>query len=182
VIPFPDKKYSIIYADPPWRYEHPISDSRKIENQYPTMSLEEIKNIVPPADSNCALFMWVTAPKVGEAIEIINAWGFVYRTCAVWDKLEIGMGYWFRNQHELLFVAVKGKISPPDPSERISSLLKFKIKEHSKKPKEIRSYLSKWYPERSKIELFSRDKIEGWDCWGNEIPDSEQKLLVTEEA
>lgn len=177
MIPFPDKKYSIIYADPPWRYEHPISNSRKIENQYPTLSLDEIKAIVPPADDNCILFMWVTAPKAEEAMEVIAAWGFKYRTQLIWDKVDIGMGYWFRNQHEILYIAVKGEMHPPPPKERISSVFKSRLKGHSEKPKEIRALLSKWYPNEPKIELFSRDKIEGWDCWGNEVPSSEQKLL-----
>src|SRR3990170_4080212 len=98
------KQYDIIYADPPWRYEHPISNSRRIENQYPTMSLNEIKALNIPTKDNSVLFLWATAPKLEESLEVVKAWGFTYRTHLIWDKRTIGMGYWFRNQHELLLV------------------------------------------------------------------------------
>lgn len=111
------KKYQVIYADPPWRYEHAISKSREIENQYPTMLLKDIKALDIPAEKNSVLFMWTTAPKVAEALEVLLAWGFKYRTCAIWDKQCIGMGYWFRTQHEVLLVGVKGTFSPPPPAK-----------------------------------------------------------------
>lgn len=107
------EKYQVIYADPPWRYRHCSSKSRKIENQYPTMQINDIKSLKVPADDNCILYLWATAPKLNEAIEVMSSWGFDYRTCMVWDKEIIGMGYWFRGQHELLLVGVKGKMSPP---------------------------------------------------------------------
>jgi N6-adenosine-specific RNA methylase IME4 len=169
--------YQVIYADPPWRYEHPISNSRRIENQYDTMSLEAIKQMQIPADNNSVLFMWTTAPKLKEAFEVLESWGFNYRTCLVWDKLSIGMGYWFRNQHELLLVAVKGNFSPPDAKMRISSVFKLKKAEHSEKPAKIRALISSWYPSQTKLELFAREHIEGWDCFGNEVPLTTQKLL-----
>ena len=95
------KKYQVIYTDPAWKYDFAETDSRKIENQYPTMELEEIKNlpINEIADTNCVLYLWATAPKLIEALEVIKAWGFEYKTHAIWDKGVIGMGYWFRGQH-----------------------------------------------------------------------------------
>lgn len=167
--PFPDKKYQIIYADPPWRYRHCASNSRKIENQYPTMKLEEIKNLQVPAADNCILYLWTTAPKLAESIEVLIAWGFDYRTCAIWNKEIIGMGYWFRNQHEILLVGVKGNMPPPSQSLRVSSILKQKRGKHSKKPEKYRELIEKWYPHLSKIELFARESCQGWDCWGNEV-------------
>jgi N6-adenosine-specific RNA methylase IME4 len=166
-------KYQIIYADPPWRYEHPAigSKSRAIENHYPTMILEDIKKlpIKELADDNAVLFMWATAPKLKECIEVLEAWGFEYRTCAVWDKVLVGIGYWFRNQHELLLVGLRGKFSPPEATMRISSIIKERRTEHSKKPDYIRDLIKKWYPDIPKIELFAREECEGWDAWGNEI-------------
>ena len=98
--------WQIVLADPPWRYEHVKTTSRAIEQQYPTMSLSDI--CAMPVAKKCAkaavLYLWATAPKLEEALEVLRAWGFTYRTCAVWTKPQIGMGYWFRQQHELLLV------------------------------------------------------------------------------
>ena len=163
------ENYSILYCDPPWRYEHPVSTSRKIEQKYPTMELEEIKKLKIPSDGNALLFLWSTAPKLTEALEVMDSWGFIYRTNAVWDKEKIGMGYWFRGQHELLLVGVKGEFSPPESKKRVSSVFRIARTEHSKKPDEIRELISKWYPKHKKIELFAREKHTGWDSWGNEI-------------
>ena len=167
----PKNKYQVIYADPAWRYDYSISNSRKIENQYPTMDLNDIKELKVNdiADENCVLFLWATAPKLTEALEVMQSWGFNYRTCLIWDKEVIGMGYWFRNQHELLLVGTKGKISPPNPKERISSIFKEKRGKHSKKPDRIRELIAEWYKNSLKIELFARQKYEGWDYWGNEL-------------
>lgn len=169
MIPFPTKQYHIIYADPPWRYRHCASKSRRVENQYPTMTLNEIKNLNVPAADNCILYLWTTAPKMVEAIEVLSAWGFDYRTCAIWDKELIGMGYWFRNQHEILLVGVKGEMSPPTRSLRVSSVIREKRGKHSKKPEIIRDLINLWYPNKTKIELFARETTPGWDAWGDEI-------------
>jgi len=169
MIPFPNKKYTIIYADPPWNYRHCASNSRRIENKYPTMPLDEIKNLPIPASDNCVLYLWATAPKLLEAMDVLIAWGFDYRTCAVWDKEIIGMGYWFRGQHELLLVGVKGKFSPPPQTLRVSSVIKEKRTKHSKKPDKVRDLIKKWYPNKSRLEMFAREKHKGWDVWGNEV-------------
>jgi len=169
MMPFPNKKYQIIYADPPWNYRHCASKSRRIENQYPTMSLQEIQNLTIPTAPNCVLYLWATAPKLSEAMSVLVSWGFDYRTCAIWDKEIIGMGYWFRGQHELLLVGVKGNFSPPPQSMRISSVYKERRTKHSKKPDAIREFIQQWYPDENKIELFARERFEGWDAWGNEV-------------
>jgi hypothetical protein len=85
----PPENFTVIYADPPWRYEFESSVSRRIENQYPTMELDEIKALPVPSAENAVLFLWSPAPKLTEAFEVITAWGFVYRTGAVWIKLRI---------------------------------------------------------------------------------------------
>jgi N6-adenosine-specific RNA methylase IME4 len=166
---FPKKKYQVIYADPPWRYSFSSTSNREIENHYPTMSLGDIMALKVPADDNCVLYMWATAPKLIEAIKVIDAWGFTYKTHAIWDKRKIGMGYWFRGQHELLMVGVKGKVSPPEQSLRISSVINEQRGIHSKKPDKVRDLISSWFPTSERIELFARDVVTGWDSWGNEI-------------
>lgn len=162
--------YPVIYADPPWRYEHVETESRAIENQYPTMALDEIKalDLDDIALDDCVLFMWATSPKLAEAFEVLQAWGFDYRTCAVWDKQKIGMGYYFRQQHELLLVAVRGQPLTPAPANRPSSVLSFPRGEHSAKPVEVYELIEAMYPELPKLEMFCRSPREGWGAWGNQ--------------
>jgi len=167
-----DRKYPIIYADPPWRYENPpMGDTgRSIENHYPTMELEEICRL-PVADlatPDALLYMWATAPKLAECIQVVEAWGFEYRTCFVWVKDKIGMGYYARNQHEILMVCRRGELPPPDVSARYSSVVHADRTEHSAKPVEFYEIIESAYPELPKIELFSRSPREGWAAWGNQ--------------
>lgn len=163
------KKYQIIYADPPWRYDFSKSNSREIENQYPTMKVEDICALKVPAEENSVLYLWGTAPKLVEAMAVMKAWGFEYKSHSIWDKERVGMGYWFRGQHELLLVGVRGKFPPPEQSLRVSSVIREKRTEHSKKPSRVRELIMSWYPEKTKVELFARQKTEGWDVWGNEV-------------
>lgn len=167
--PLPKDLYQILLADPPWEYEHSVSDSRKIENQYPTMSLEIICNLKIPAAPDSLLFLWATNPKLEEAFSVINAWGFSYRTNLVWIKDKIGMGYYFRQQHELLLVAKKGNFPTPAPETRVSSVLNSPRLNHSQKPDTVYEIIEAMYPEAKKLELFSRAKREKWARWGNEL-------------
>jgi N6-adenosine-specific RNA methylase IME4 len=169
MIPFPNKKYQIIYADPPWRYDFCKDNADKIEAHYPSMALDEIKALPIPADNNAVLYLWATAPKLLEALEVMKAWGFTYKTQAIWDKGWIGMGYWFRGQHELLLVGTKGKFSPPPSDHRESSVYRERKGRHSKKPEYFRQLISSSFPSMTKIELFARQKTEGWDAWGDEV-------------
>ena len=122
--PLPAGAYRLLYVDPPWQYEHIATESRAIENQYPTMDLDAIKALEVPAADDAVLFLWATSPKLAEAMEVIRAWEFDYRTSAVWDKEIIGMGYYFRQQHELLLVAARGALPVPEPSHRVSSVIR----------------------------------------------------------
>jgi N6-adenosine-specific RNA methylase IME4 len=161
--------YQVLYADPPWRYDFSQSDSRKIENNYPTMSMEEICAIKIPTDKNAVLYLWATSPKLLEALEVMKSWGFTYKSHAVWDKEKIGMGYWFRGQHELLLVGTKGDFSPPPATLRISSVIRKIRGIHSRKPFEVIEHISQCYPNLKKIELFARLKWPNWDSWGNTV-------------
>lgn len=161
--------YGVIYADPPWRYDFSKSKSREIENQYPTMTVEEICALRVPAAKDCVLYLWATAPKLPEALAVMKAWGFSYKSCAVWDKKLFGMGYWFRGQHELLLVGTRGKISPPAQPLRTGSVFSIPRSKHSEKPDEIRNKISEWFPDLPKLEMFARTSSEGWSVWGNEV-------------
>lgn len=165
-----ERRYPVIYADPPWRYDYAETENRAIENQYPTMALNEICELPVNkiATDDSILFMWTTSPKLADSFEVIKAWGFKYVTCAVWDKEIIGMGYYFRQQHELLLVATRGAIPAPAPANRPSSVFTERRSKHSKKPAIARQYIEAMYPNLPKIELFARHTTENWNVWGNQ--------------
>jgi N6-adenosine-specific RNA methylase IME4 len=173
-----DKKYDLIYADPPWPYSNKANTDGRAEKEYELMNLEDIKQLDVPAKDDSVLYMWTTAPHAETAFEVINAWGFEYKTQAVWDKKHpMGLGYWLGNEHELLYIATKGDYSHPHPSRKHGSIFREKKKGHSKKPKCVRSYLEKAHPNADRIELFSRENFAGWKNHGNETPQSEQQTL-----
>lgn len=167
------KKYQIILADPPWKLKTTVS-SRAIEKHYATMDVKEIKQLTVPAAKNAILFLWATSPKLTEALSVLSAWGFGYKTHLVWDKEIIGCGWWVRGQHELLLIGVRGKMSPPKQSLRIPSVIKCKRAKHSDKPDYFREKIQEWYPNMSKLEMFYRNhrplfSNDNWDVWGNEV-------------
>lgn len=164
------RRYPVIYADPPWRYEHAESVSREIENHYPTMSLDDICALPVPdlATDAAVLFLWATSPKLAEAMRVVEAWGFTYRTCAVWSKPQIGMGYYFRQQHELLLVATRGDMPAPPPAARVGSVVTADRGRHSAKPAEFAEIIERMYPALPKVELFCRSPRDGWAVWGNQ--------------
>lgn len=165
-----ENRYPVLYADPPWRYDYAETENRAIENQYPTMTIEDIcaLPIADLATPDAILFLWATSPKLVEALRVIKAWGFTYRTCAVWNKQKIGMGYYFRQQHELLLVATRGSIPAPPPALRPSSVFSQSRNEHSAKPAQFAEWIEAMYPTLPRMELFCRSPREGWATWGNQ--------------
>lgn len=163
----------VLYVDPPWRYEYSVADSRQIENEYPTMSIEEIcaLPVEQAAADNCVLFLWATSPKLAEAFDVLRAWGFAYKTCAVWDKERMGMGYYFRQQHELLLVATRGNPRTPEESARVGSVLRInRDNKHSRKPEQLYGLIESMYPGSAKREIFARQSRPGWlPAWGNQV-------------
>ena len=170
IIPFPDKKYDVIYADPPWSYTNNNKGTLR-ENYYSRMTIDEIRNLDVKRISNndSVLYLWVVYTHVPDALKVIESWGFKYKSQYVWAKDKIGMGYWVRSQHELLFICVKGKVKPPIPSLRRSSVIHAPRRKHSEKPEEVYDILNEQYSGLAKIELFARKKVDGWDNWGNEL-------------
>ena len=163
------ERYPVIFADPAWEYDFSRSDSRQIDNHYLPTSLEDMKRLKIPAAKDCVLFVCATNPKLKEALELIEAWQFEYKTNATWVKDKIGMGYYFRQKHELLLLATRGKLQLPDESIRPESTLFAPRTEHSKKPDLFYEIIELMYPKYKKIELFARTQREGWDSWGDEI-------------
>lgn len=161
--------FDLILADPPWLYDVAATESRAIENQYPTATLEQIKAHAPDAANDSVLFLWATAPKLLEGLEVLASWGFIYRTHAIWDKQVIGMGFWFRGQHELLLVGTHGEFPPPPEFLRVSSIFSEKRSAHSKKPECVFGWLEKVWPDARKLEMYQRNPRSGWAGWGTDL-------------
>lgn len=160
--------YGVIYADPPWRYDNG-TPGREIERHYQTMSDEEICAIDVPCAKDAILYLWATAPRLESALAVMKAWGFHYKTQAVWDKVKVGMGFWFRGQHEILMVGTRGNVSPPPQALRIPSVIHCPRGRHSSKPELVRDKIAEWYPDAKRLEMFSRMKRPGWDSLGNQV-------------
>jgi N6-adenosine-specific RNA methylase IME4 len=168
--------YGVLLADPAWRFE-PRSRltgmDRSADNHYGTMSTAEIAALRPPATPDCALFLWATAPMLLDALMIMAAWGFAYRSHIVWVKDRIGTGYWNRNKHELLLIGTRGDVLAPLAGTQCASVIEAPRGRHSEKPAVFRDLIAGWFPNVAKLELFARIAAPGWDAWGNEAPDME---------
>jgi len=188
------KKYKIILADPPWRYDDKGCNGNADEH-YETLSDEDIYNfkikdkegkrisIKDITDEDCILFIWGTYPKLPEVLKVIKAWGFEYKSIAFqWVKLNktnsgyfYGLGRWTRGNTEPCFLAVKGK--PKRISKSVNQLIFARLREHSRKPDEVRAKILKLVGDLPKIELFGRERIEGWDSYGDELSKETQKII-----
>lgn len=179
-----EKKYGIIYADPPWHYQvySKKGAGRSAESHYPTMTIEEIcaLPVGELAAKDCALFMWATFPLLREAFSVLEAWGFTYKTIAfVWVKLNKktpslfwGMGYWTRANVEFCILATKG--SPRRQSAGVHQVIVSPVEAHSKKPDITRDKIIELLGDLPRVELFARQAAEGWDVWGNEVESTVQ--------
>lgn len=172
-----NKKYLTIYVDCPWRYR----DKRRKHGgvHYPTMTIEELKKlpIQKIVADNAVLFMWATAPLLPEALELIKAWGFVYKTIAfVWvkrnkrrtDSWFWGTGSYTRSNAELCLLATKGKILPRK-SRSVHSIIDTPVEAHSKKPDVVRERIVELFGNLPRVELFACQQAKGWDSLGFEI-------------
>jgi N6-adenosine-specific RNA methylase IME4 len=181
-----NKKYNIIYADPPWNFKAWGKTGRKApQNHYSCMTDEQIFSLPVQSlcDDNCALFLWATYPLLKEALNTIDSWGFSYRTVAfTWvkttenNKFHFGLGYWTRANPEICLLATRGIVKRISASVR--NLQVHRVREHSRKPDEIRNEIVTLLGDVPRIELFAREKTDGWDVWGNEV-ESDISLLTT---
>ena len=165
-----DKKYRVIYADPPWSYSQKMDTPNLggAVKHYPTMSIEEICAVPIPAEKDAVLFLWVTSPILEDAFKVINAWGFTYKSSFVWDKVAHALGFYNSVRHEFLLICTRGKCTPDVPT-RLDSVVSIERTEHSVKPDEFRDMIDELYPLGNRIELFARRPAPGWDAWGNEV-------------
>jgi len=197
----PDKKYQVIYADPPWDYggkmqydkttikDENIGFERKIfissaAFKYPTLKLNVLKELDIPsiAADDCLLFMWTTGPQMANSIELGEAWGFEYKTVAfVWDKMVHNPGRYTLSQTEFVLAFKKGKFPHPRGARNVKQLITSHRGEHSVTPTSVIDGITKMFPEQKKIELFARNNYYGWDNWGLEIPDNKIEIKTAEE-
>src|SRR3989344_4214208 len=187
--PLPKKKFDIIYADPPWHYngklqldktsksKENIDFSRKIfissaVFKSPTLKIEELMRIPIQeiAKDDCLLFMWTSNPHLAQAIKLADAWGFEYKTVAfVWDKMNHNPGQYTLSNCELCLVFKRGRIPKPRGARNVKQLVRTPRKEHSEKPIDVIQAIEKMFPHHKRIELFARNKIDGWTAWGLDV-------------
>lgn len=175
-------KYKIIYADPAWSYNDKLGDDvnwggvNNDKTGYITQSKDWIKNldVGGVADKDSVLFMWAVSPLLPEALEVMKSWGFKYITVAfVWskhtkNKIKVSnMGRWTMGNVEVCLLGKKGK--PQRICKNIKQLVEAERTEHSKKPDEVRKRIVELMGDLPRIELFARQKVDGWDVWGNEV-------------
>ena len=174
----PRKKYSIIYADPPWDSNSQFGRDKNKGNKqhYPLMSIDDIKKlpVARLADDNCVLLLWTVDAQLQDALDTIKSWGFKYKTVGfTWvketkhGKDHFGVGMWTRKNPEICLLATKGK--PKRQGCGVRQLQRHKVREHSRKPDYIRDKIIELCGDVKRIELFARQKTKGWDVWGNEV-------------
>lgn len=180
-------KYKIIYADPPWKWKNYNDKTAHwwVGEHYSLMTIEEIKSmpVKQISDNDSTLFIWITDPFLPKVFEVINSWGFKYKTVAfTWVKTNRtksgyykGMGYWTRSNPELCLLATKG--NPKRYNANVEQLVFSSRREHSRKPDVIRNKIIDLCGDLPRIELFAREQFDGWDCYGDELPDTIQKMI-----
>lgn len=175
-----EKRYSVIYADPPWFYNKRKDPTKSFgkgaAGHYNVMKIDEIASIPIQriAEKNCVLFLWVTFPNLIDGINLFEKWGFKYTTLGFsWIKTYpkngkpvFGIGYYAKSNCEVCLMGIKGKMKPV--SNSVSSCVISPRREHSRKPDEVRERIVELFGDVPRIELFARQWAEGWDCWGNQ--------------
>ncbi len=167
--PMPTGPFRVIVVDPPWSYPSDGNVSRRAANPFPTMPLADIRtlDVGSMAHDNAVLWMWTTNTHIPAAWDIINAWGFTYKTMLTWVKDRMGTGDWLRGQTEHCLMCVRGK--PTINLTNQTTALHGPLRQHSQKPDEFYTLVEKLCP-GSKVELFSRQQRQGWAAHGNELP------------
>jgi N6-adenosine-specific RNA methylase IME4 len=180
---FPNKTYSVIYADPPWAWSKtPLIDrgsARAVEKEYPTMQPDEIMAlpVVSIAEPRSVLFLWATSPKMPLAFEVMKAWGFEFKSIAfVWVKKNkiadsnfVGMGFYTRQNAEFVLLGTRGSPSLPRMDKGVQQIIEAPVSRHSEKPEEVRRRIDRLF-KGGRIELFARCGAPSWDAWGFDSP------------
>lgn len=198
----PNRKFAIIYADPPWHYNGKLQfdkSSKSVDKidlsknifissaafKYPTLKTSELAQIPVSriADDDSLLFMWSTNPHLSQAIELGHAWGFEYKTVAfIWDKMIHNPGQYTLSNCELCLVFKRGRIPRPRGARNVQQLIRSPRREHSEKPRDVMIAIEKMFPHHDRIELFARRMSEGWAAWGLDVQVRNKGELKVEAA
>lgn len=178
-----DKKYSTIYADPPWRFQNrtgKVAPEHKRLSRYETLTVDEIKKIPVSqvAADRSHLYLWVPNALLPEGLAVMEAWGYDYKSNLIWEKVRKdgqpdgrGVGFYFRNVTEILLFGIRGdKNRTLDPARSQVNLIRTMKREHSRKPDEMVELIERCSPGPF-LEMFARGNREGWDMWGNQATD-----------
>ena len=185
----PNEKFDIIYADPPWHYNGKLQFDKSSKGRetldtskklfistsgfkYPMLKTSEMMQIPinEISKDDCILFMWTSNPHLAQAVELGKAWGFEYRTVAfVWDKMNHNPGKYTLSNCELCLLFKRGRIPTPRGARNVQQLVKSRRKKHSEKPIEVIQGIEKMFPHQKRIELFAKEKTEGWTMWGLDL-------------
>ncbi len=175
----PTKGYKTILADPPWRFDNrtgKVAPEHKRLARYETLSLDEIKKIPVyfVADEKSHLYLWVPNALLQEGLEVMKAWGFIYKTNIIWHKIRKdggpdgrGVGFYFRNTTEIILFGIRGSIRTLNPGRSQVNIIKTQKQEHSRKPDELYNIIEKCSA-GPYLEIFARGKRKGWDSFGDE--------------
>lgn len=171
-IALPEGKFAAILADPPWRFRtwSETNQRKSASRHYPLMTLDEIKALPMGecAAADCALFLWVIQPMLPQAMAVLEAWGFEFKTVAfVWDKGRIGLGYWTRAETEQCWLATRGNPKRRPEATCVRQKIVARPREHSRKPDETHARIERLVA-GPYLELFGRQQRPGWTVWGNE--------------
>lgn len=173
-VALPVAKFGVIYADPEWQFETRSAQGmdRSADNHYPTSPLEAIKarDVGSLAADDAVLFLWATAPMLPQALEVMAAWGFAYKTNFNWHKDRIGTGFLNRNRHEHLLLGTRGNVPAPAMGDQFDSSIEAAVGAHSAKPEIFYELIESYFPSLPKIELNARQARKGWVRWGYEAP------------
>lgn len=174
-----DRKYQIVYADPPWSYGDKMrGHSFSLDHEYHTQSqnwIEQlpVKDIV---EDHAVLFLWAVSPQIPEALACMKAWGFKFKTVAFcWvketknGKVVSNLGRWTMGGMELCLLGVRGTPNSWRQDKSIKQLVFAERTRHSAKPPEVRERIVQLLGDRPRVELFARQKTGGWDVWGDEV-------------
>lgn len=188
------EKFVTVYADPPWRFDDRsfrgapeevlrgklAASGKQSRFQYPTMAIEEIcalpvKDLVA---KDAHIYLWVPNALINQGMQVLDAWGFKYKTLFVWQKISkdlgpatnSGLGYYFRNTCELLFFGVRGHLRTLSPARKQENVVVSRKERHSKKPEEMYRIIERCSP-GPYLEMFARQNRKGWTSWGNQTPE-----------
>jgi len=162
------KKYNVIYADPPWKYDDKATaGERGVDFKYKTMTPKQIRRLPvgTVCADDCVLFLWATMPQLELALSVMRAWGFTYKSSMVWIKDKIGMGYHARGRHEFILIGTKGTPGTPEPEDRPDSVIEAPRTEHSAKPDRLYELIEIAYPDKTYLEMFARRPRDKWEAW-----------------